>query len=104
MKIGTKQIGMDDTKKNKLETNAINGHVIKEGQGESKLDSRKFFITLAGLILVALIIAIGALQGLVTKDNLSGILTAITGIVGGYVIGQGYADGQAAKKPDEKKT
>lgn len=95
---------MDAAKKDKLEKKAENGDVIKQGQGESKLDSRKFFITSAGLILVALIIAIAAIQGLVTKDNLSGILTAITGIVGGYVIGQGYADGQAAKKPDAKKT
>lgn len=75
---------------------AKEGDVIKQGQGENKLDSRKFFITLAGLILLAAFIVIFKDQ--VTKDNLAGLLTAITGIVGGYVIGQGYADGQATKK------
>ena len=92
---------MDVAKQAVLEQKAKSGDVIKQGQGESKLESRKFVITLAGLLLVALIIVIGATQGLVTKENFSGILTAITGIVGGYVIGQGYADGQAAKKPDK---
>ena len=75
---------------------AKEGDVIKQGQGKNKLDSRKFFITLAGLILLAAFIVIFKDQ--VTKDNLAGLLTAITGIVGGYVIGQGYADGQATKK------
>jgi len=75
---------------------AKDGNVIKQGQGEHKYESRKFFITAAGLILLAGIIIF--FNDLVTKDNISGILTAITGIVGGYVIGQGYADGQATKK------
>ncbi len=72
--------------------------VTKQGQGEGKLDSRKFVITMAGLILIAGSLIIGAYKGYVNADNFSGILTAISGIVGGYVIGQGYADGQAAKK------
>jgi hypothetical protein len=58
--------------------------IIKQGQGEEWLDSRKFRATL-----------IAASQGLVTKDNFSGVLTAISGVIGGYVVGQGYADGQA---------
>ncbi len=84
----------------KLAAGVKEGDVIKQGQGENKLDSRKFFITLAGLALLAAFIIL--FKDLVTKDNISGILTAITGIVGGYVIGQGYADGQASKKIEKK--
>jgi hypothetical protein len=93
---------MDITKQRAYVNEADQGHVIKQGQGENKLDSRKFVITLAGLFLLTACIVFGAYSGLVTKDNFSGLVTAITGIVGGYVIGQGYADGQAAKKPNTK--
>jgi hypothetical protein len=82
-----------------LKDKVKSGEVInKQGQGEKWVDSRKFVITIAGLFLIALLIAYGSYYQLITKDNFTGILTSVTGVIGGYVIGQGYADGQAAKK------
>jgi len=45
-------------------------------------------------LIVAIVSAIKGIGG----EEISGIVASIAGVVGAYVIGQGYADGQAAKK------
>ena len=72
--------------------------VIKQGQDERWRDSRKFIVTVIALVLIGISVVVGLLKGFVNETNFSGILTSIAGIVGGYVIGQGYADGQATNK------
>ena len=57
-------------------------------QGDIK--SRKFWVTILGLVVI-LIVATGS------GEEISGIVASIAGVVGAYVIGQGYADGQAVK-------
>ncbi len=67
-------------------------------QGDDKITkSRKFLVTLLGLIFL-LVVAIICVAADIPGKEISGILTPIAGIVGAYVIGQGYADGQAVKK------
>ncbi len=61
---------------------------VSQGVG---IKSRKFWVTILGI--VAIVIVTLAYNG----DDISGIVSSIAGIVGAYVIGQGYADGQAVK-------
>ena len=65
-------------------------------QGDAK-SSRKFRITLVGLGAIVIVSIVSVPMG-VPGEEISGIVTSIAGIVGAYVIGQGYADGQAVKK------
>lgn len=68
---------------------------MSESQGEG-LKSRKFWVTIGGL--VAIVIAIVSVAMGIPGEEISGIVASIAGIVGAYVIGQGYADGQAVRK------
>ncbi|MEA3325535.1 MAG: hypothetical protein U9Q37_10490 [Euryarchaeota archaeon] len=65
-------------------------------QGDAKR-SRKFWVTLGGLGVI-LVVSIASVPMGVPGEEISGIVTSVAGIVGAYVIGQGYADGQAVKK------
>jgi hypothetical protein len=58
----------------------------------AKLKSRKLWVTIGGLGVVVLHQGFG-----VDPDKANAIVQAVSVIVGGYVLGQGYADGQAAK-------
>jgi membrane protein CcdC involved in cytochrome C biogenesis len=64
-------------------------------QGDIK--SRKFCVTLLGLVVILIVATVSALKS-IDGEAISGIVVAIAGVVGAYVIGQGYADGQAVKK------
>ncbi len=67
--------------------------IVKQGD----IKSRKFRVTIVGLIAIS-IVAIVCVLSNIPGEEISGILTPIAGIAGAYVIGQGYADGQAVKK------
>jgi LytS/YehU family sensor histidine kinase len=76
----------------------LNKPPIKQNE-EKWLNSRKLKMTIIGVAAVFLLAIIAIYAGL-NKDQLSAIssfATSIAGIVGGYVVGQGYADGQATK-------
>lgn len=45
--------------------------------------------------------SIGSVPMGVPGEEISGIVASIAGLLGAYVIGQGYADGQAVKKDDK---
>jgi len=64
-------------------------------QGDAK--SRKFYVVMVGLVSILIVVIVCVLHD-IPGEEISGILTPIAGIVGAYVIGQGYADGQAVKK------
>lgn len=68
---------------------------MRESQGRG-LKSRKFWVTISGLLVILIVAPLLAIEGIV-GEAISGIVTAIAGIVGAYVIGQSYADGQAVK-------
>jgi len=63
-------------------------------QGDIK--SRKFCVTILGLVVILIVATISATKG-IGGEEISGIVASIAGVVGAYVIGQGYADGQAVK-------
>ena len=77
----------------------VGGKEVKRQGGERWQDSRKVGVTLLGITAVLILAIVAIIQG-ADKDqisSLSGFATAIAGIVAGYVVGQGYADGQATK-------
>lgn len=68
---------------------------MPEKQGGMK--SRKLWVAIAGLVVI-LIIAIIAIVKEIEATEIKAIIASIAGLVSAYVIGQGYADGQAVKK------
>ena len=66
-------------------------------QGDGSFLSRKFIITVIGLIAITIIALYCAGKEGLNGEHISQIATSIAGITGAYVIGQGYADGQNAK-------
>jgi len=62
---------------------------MSESQGDG-LKSRKFWVTIVGLFVVLLL-------AIIAPDILADSITGIGGIVGAYVVGQSYADGQVNK-------
>ena len=67
-----------------------------DSQGEG-FTSRKFIITLLGLIVILAVAIYSSSQG-IAGEHISQITTSIAGVTGAYVIGQGYADGQKSSK------
>ena len=68
---------------------------MSKSQGEG-IKSRKFWIPIIGLLAIVIVVPVLAIVG-IAGEEISGIVTSIAGIVGAYVIGQSYADGQAVK-------
>ena len=82
--------GYSDLKRKEVEK------MTEKKQGDDKfIKSRKFCVTLVGLGVITIAIVSVAMG--VPGGEISGIVTSIAGIVGAYVIGQSYADGQAVK-------
>ncbi|VUT27661.1 MAG: hypothetical protein SYNGOMJ08_00211 [Candidatus Syntrophoarchaeum sp. GoM_oil] len=67
------------------------------GSQGTGLKSRKFWVTVIGITAIVLVVFILARVN-IGGEVISGTVTSIAGIVGAYVIGQSYADGQAVKK------
>ena len=68
---------------------------------QGSMRSRKFWVTIAGLLAVSAV-AIVAIVTDRADSEIQGIVASFAGIVGAYVIGQGYADGQATKKEQNR--